>query len=200
MRIVDPGSHVTDTRLDGGKAVRRPQVPPDLRAVFDQLQIDQDVDRAAEIAPAVETGRKAGTRHVVEDGGPVGGKAGIGTLPKGRGGRERQQVRQEVGHLIGEIDPHLGVFDTDMDVHAADQHPPRDAVHVAGEVAVAILPRHALVLPIGERVAAGRDRDEAVILRHLEDTEPQVRQVGPRLGHVGADGGAHLHLAPQEFR
>ena len=54
-----------------------------------------------------------------------GAAAVVAAVPERRGGRQRQKVRQEIGHLSHQIRPQRIVSQADMHMHPADQHPPR---------------------------------------------------------------------------
>jgi len=64
--------------------------------------------------------RHAGAGQFVEHGEPVGFEPRDVALPERRRGREREQMRQEIGGLAEEIDAELVVVDADMNMHAAD--------------------------------------------------------------------------------
>ena len=109
-----------------------------------------------------KAGRQPGARQFVEDGEPVGFQPGTAPAPERRRGAERQQVRQEIGQLVEELDPELLVLDADMDMHAADQHPLGDNLHRSGDLVVAFLVGMRLVGPFGEGMGRGRQRREVV--------------------------------------
>ena len=103
--------------------------------------LHQHVDGALELAEALEALRQAGARQLVEHGEPVALEAGVLALPERRGGRQHQQVRQEIARLVHEVDAQLVVVDADVHVHAADGKPPADPGKVARERLVAGLLR-----------------------------------------------------------
>ena len=111
---------------------------------------------------AREGRRQAGARHLVPHRQAIGVEPGLVAAPEGRGGRQRQQVRQEIGQLVEQVEAERLVLDADMDVHAADQEPPGHHLEVAGERVVALLVGVALQAPLGEGVGRGGDRREAV--------------------------------------
>ncbi len=71
-----------------------------------------------------------GARHLVEDGEPVGFEPRVFALPERRGGRQCQQMRQEIRGLVHQVDAQLVIGNADMDVHAADREPPSDALQI----------------------------------------------------------------------
>ena len=109
-------------------------------------------------------------------------------------------MRQEIGELADQVDAHVLVGDADMDMHAADQHPPRHPLQVAGEAVVAFALGMGLPPPFRERMARGGDGGEVVARRHLGDGAAQPAQIGAGLADGVADPGADLDLALQEFR
>ena len=90
-------------------------------------------------AVAVELLRQASAGEFVENADPIGFQAGILALPERRRRTERQDVGQKIGNLIQQIDPMFRILDPDMDMHAADQQPLRQRLHVLGQNIVSIL-------------------------------------------------------------
>ncbi len=197
--MLEPGEDVADAGLQRREGVRGAQVPPDLGAVLDHAEGDDRVYGAAVLGPAGEVRRQAGARQVVEDREPVAGEAGIGALPVGRGGGEREQVREEVAELAHQVAAQRVVVDPDMDVHPADQHAARDAGEVALEDVVAVLVGRDLVAPVGEGVAGGSDGHEAVPRGVARDAGAQLAQFLAGGADVAAHPGADLDLALQEL-
>ena len=64
---------------------------------------------------------------------------------------------QEVRDLVERVDPEIVVLDADMHVHAADQQPVSDQLHVLLEHVVTFLVRAFLVLPAGKRMGGCGD-------------------------------------------
>ena len=183
-----------------GKVSEGRRIPPDRGGVVDEFQPHQRVDDAAVARPGLEARRQAGAGQVVEDADPVGGEAGVAALPEGRGSGEREQVRQEVGRLVHQVDPGLVVGDADMDMHAADQHPVAHIGEIAAELVVARAVAAGLGGPRGGRVAGGGDRRQAVALRHPGHRAAQADELAARLAGAAADAGADLDLAAEIFR
>ncbi len=151
------------------------------------------------LAVALELLGQAGPRHAVEHADPVGFEPGILALPEGRGGRERQEMRQEVAHLVHQIDAQLVVVEPDMDVQPADDQPPRDALQIAVQHLVALARRRLLLVPEGEGMGRGGDRRHAVASGDLRHGRAQVSEIGARLGDAAAFAGADLDLRAQEL-
>ena len=84
-------------------------------------------------------------------------------------------------------------LDADMDMHAADQHPPRDAREVAAQRVVAVLVGVVLGLPVGEGVAGDGDGGEAVVRGVRRHAGAQALQVVARL----ADGARRPWCRPR---
>ena len=103
-------------------------------------------------------------------------------------------MRQEVAHLVHEVDPQLLVLDADMDMHAADEQTVGHGLHVVGEPLIALLVHIVLLPPIAEGVRRCCDRSEAVIAARPGDTAAQAAQFLPNLADVGANARADFHL------
>jgi hypothetical protein len=82
----------------------RTQVPPDLLAVVDAVQFDEQVDVVLVLGPRVQVIRDPGPREATEDGGAERLQSGVAPNPERRAGRQRQQVRQEVPGLVHQRD------------------------------------------------------------------------------------------------
>ena len=100
-------------------------------------QAHQEIDGAAIFLPALEAIGQAGARQLVVGGEAVALEAGVLAFDERRGGREHEQVRQEVARLVHEVDAQLVVVDAGVHVHAADDEAPADAGEVAGNGLVA---------------------------------------------------------------
>ena len=61
--VLDPRRHVADAELQRAERRMRPDVPPDLLAVVDAVQVDQQVDVAFVLAPRAEVIGHAGARE-----------------------------------------------------------------------------------------------------------------------------------------
>ena len=144
--------------------------------------------------------RDAGARQLVEHGKPVGFEPGDIALPEGRGGREREQVRQEISGLAEEIDAELVVVDADMDVHAADDEAPHHLLQILSKDVVALFVGVLLARPLGERMGRGGDGSEAELAGDSAHGRAQADQIGARLLDRAADLGADFDLRAQEFR
>jgi len=82
--------------------------------------------------------------------------------PEGARGGQRQQVGEEVAGLVHDVDAQLGVRDADVDVHPEDEQLADDVLHLVLEELVPLGLGDALVLPMRERVRAGRGQPKAV--------------------------------------
>ena len=109
-------------------------------------------------------------------------------------------MRQEVAHLIHQIDAQVVVLDPDMYMHATDQQPPGHGLQIAGQGLIAVLVDKLLLLPSREGMGRGGDGRQAVVIRHLGDRGPKIGEVIARLAHGGAGMGADLDLGAQKFR
>ena len=112
---------------------------------------------------------------------------------------EREQVRQEIGRLVQQIDAQLVVGDADMDMHPADRETPADALQIALQALVADALGRLLRLPAGEGMRRRGDRGDAVSRRDRCDRAAQPPQIGPRLVEARADPRPDLDLRAQEL-
>ena len=154
---------------------------------------------AAIFAPTRKTLWCAGARKLVEDGQAIRFEPGVFTLPERRGGRQCQQVRQEIGGLVQEIDAQLIIGDADMHMHAADRKAPTDTLQISLEGAVSYALGSLLRLVAGERMRPGSDRRHVVTARHAGDRAAQSPKLGSRLVEAIADPCPDLDLRAQEF-
>src|SRR5215472_6169471 len=107
---------------------------------------------AAILAPARKALGRAGAWQLVEDGEAIRFEPGVLALPERRGGRHCQQVRQEIGGLVQQIDAQLIVEDADMHMHAADRKAPPDTLQISLEGPVSSALGSLLRLVTGERM------------------------------------------------
>jgi hypothetical protein len=191
---------IGDAHLERRKARRGPQIPPDLGRVLDQPGVHQHLDRAGIFAVAAELMRHAGAGQLVEHRQPVRFEPGRLSLPEGRGGGEREQMRQEIGRLAEQVDAQILVLDADMYVHAANHEPARDLLQILRESVVALLVGVLLAAPFGEGVGGGSDGGKAELGGDGADGRTQPDQLVARLMHGVAHAGADLDLRAQEFR
>jgi hypothetical protein len=150
--IIDPRADIHDARFERREAPARAQVPPDLGRILEQSRIDHDVHVPLIFGIALELFRKSGTWQCVENGQPITFEPRVTTLPKGRGTGECQQVRQEVAHLVHQVDAQRIVIDADVHVHAADEQAPGSTLHFGRERIVAVFAGVFLLGPATERV------------------------------------------------
>ena len=108
-------------------------------------------------------------------------------------------MRQEVGGLAEQVDAQVVVLDADMNMHAADDEPPRHVLQVLGKDVVALFVGMLLALPLGEGVRGGGDRREAELVGNAADRGAKLDQLVAHLLHRPADPCADLELGAQEF-
>jgi hypothetical protein len=154
---------------------------------------------AVVFAEAGEPRRNPGARHIVENGQAIACQPRVLPLPVGRGPAQRQQVRQEIGGLVHQVDPGVVVLDPDMHVHPGNQQPPRHPGEVVLQHVVAFLVGMVLGLPVGRGMAGHGQRGEPVAPGDLGHRRAQAPEILARLGDRGTDPGADLHLAAQEL-
>src|ERR1043166_794837 len=89
--------------IDNGKKIwwdLRPQVPPDLFAVVDAMQLDELLDALLVLGPRAKMIRDAGAGKPAEDRRAIRFQPGIAPRPERRAGGQRQQVRQKIARLV----------------------------------------------------------------------------------------------------
>jgi hypothetical protein len=170
----------------------RPQVPPHLLAVVDAVQLDQRVEVFLVFAPRSELIRDAASRKPAEDRRPVRLEARIAPLPERRAGREREQVGQEVAGLVQELDRAGAIGDGDVDVQPEDQERARQLLELLDDVLVALAGGENLVLPLRERVGAGRGDAQPDALGALGELAADMNDLVLELVDVAADLRADL--------
>ena len=99
----------------------RPDVPPDALGVVDAVGANQKVDEPLEVGPARERVGDVRARELVEHLAAIRLQAGVHAEPERRVGREREQVRQEVAHLVHQVNAGLAILDADVHVQTEDQ-------------------------------------------------------------------------------
>jgi hypothetical protein len=108
-------------------------------------------------------------------------------------------MRQEIGHLVQDIDAGFLVRQRHMDVHPADEQSPCHPAKIPPQVVVAVAVAVALVLPVGKRVTGGRYGGKAELRGFFGHHGAQVSQVCARLVNARADGGADFDLAIEQL-
>ena len=109
-------------------------------------------------------------------------------------------MRQEIRHLVHQVDAQFVIIDADVDVHAADQQSSRRGLHLDGKGPVPVFFRLLLFGPAAEGVRGCRNRRHAVIGGDVDDDAAQPAELDFRFLDVVADLGADLDLRTQEFR
>jgi hypothetical protein len=125
--VLEPRAHVGDAHLQVGKRAegrRSHQIL--LASSMTPLRTSRSTVWRYSAQPSKRPGH-AGARQLLIGGEAVALEAGVLAFGKGRGGRQHEQVRQEIARLVEEIDAQLVVLDADVDVHAADDQPAADA-------------------------------------------------------------------------
>ena len=198
--ILEPGAHVGDAHLERGKAGGGAQVPPDLARVLDDVVAHEQIDGVAVLLPALEAAGQARARQLLVGGEAVALEAGVLALGERRGGREHQQVRQEIARLVHEVDAQLVVLDADVHVHAADDEAAADAGEVAGDGLVALALGRLLRAPAREGVGGGGDGGEAVLAGEARQRcGAGLASSAPAARGGGVHAGADLDLRLQEL-
>ncbi len=143
---------------------------------------------------------QAAARQIAEDGRPIGLQAGGMALPERRRGRERQQVGQEIGRLVHQIDAQLLVLDAGVDVHAADHQARGERLPCRARGRCSAPCRPALGAPVGERVGRRRDQRHAEVAARSRATAARSSISSRRTSAtVAADAGADLDLGLEQL-
>ena len=108
-------------------------------------------------------------------------------------------MREEVGDLGHEVDPHLGVLDAGVHVHPTDDEPIRHHAEIAGERLIPLLVRRLLFPPQGERVGGGGDDGGVVGRGHRPEVAPELSEIFGEVLDAGVGPGSHLHLGAEEL-
>jgi hypothetical protein len=154
---------------------------------------------ALPVGMAVEGLGDARARQIAEDGRPERLEPGILPFPERRGGAQRQEMGEEVGRLVHQVDAQLDVLDPGMDVHAADHEPARQGLEVLGQDAIAV-EVDAFLLPPARR-GMGRDGEQ----RQIEigctvgDRPPEPGELLAQLADVAADRRPDLDLRLEQL-
>ncbi len=199
-RVVEARANVHDARLERRVSRTGPQVPPDARGVFDQPRIHQDIDVALVLRVARESLRQTGARQRIKDCQTVTLESRIAPLPERRRAGQGEQVRQEIRHLVHQVDAQFVVVDADMNVHAADEQSSRRRLHFDSQGVVTVFLRLLLFRPATERVRRRGDRRHSVTCGYVDDDPAQPPQLDLGFLDVLADLGADLDLRPQQLR
>src|SRR5205814_2365564 len=199
-RLVHARCGVADAELDRREGGVRAQVPPDLPAVFDALRPDQELDEVLVLVVGGELRRYPGAGEALPDDLAVRLESRDPRQPERARGRDREQVREEIPRLVHDLDAQLGVGDADVHVQSEDQQLADDVLQLLLEDLVALGLGYVLVLPVRERMRAGRGDTKARRLQQRRDRAAQGRDLVTGLAHVGADLRAGLddrlhHLA-----
>ena len=109
-------------------------------------------------------------------------------------------MRQEIGKLRHQVDAGLIVVQSDMHMHAAYQHAPRNTAKIMFEFTVALLVGEVLLVPVGKGMTGHGERRQTMIFGNAGDDGAQAGEIGASFRHGPAHGGADLYLALQEFR
>ena len=136
----------------------------------------------------------------MQDRQPIAAQAGVSSLPERRRRAQRQQVRQEIRHLVQHVDPVLRIRDPHVHVHPADHHPLRQRLHVFRQRLVALPVRRQLPRPERKRMSGGRHDSQLVRRQRLRQGAPQRRQPFLDLRDRAAHARADLDLRAQELR
>ena len=74
------------------------------------------------------------------------------------------RLRQEVAHLVHQVNRGLAILDADVDVQAEDQVRARHQLHVFDDLQVALVGIDVLGAPVGKRMRGAGTQQQAVLL------------------------------------
>ena len=109
-------------------------------------------------------------------------------------------MRQEVEHLIHQVDTHIFVLDADVHMHPADQETPNDTLERIGECVVLGLVGVELLAPGCERMRRSRDDRQSVFGHDVRNIGAELRKVRPHFLHGAAHRSTDFDLRPDELR
>src|SRR5216684_6957881 len=151
----DFGGHVAHAELESAERGMGANVPPDLFAAVDGIELHEKAEKIFVGAPGFELFGNAGAREAAEDSGAERFQAGVAAHPEGRTGGEREQVRKEIADHVHHVDRGLLVGHGDVDVHAEDQEGALKLLEFLDDVLVALARGDNLIHPTGEGVGTG---------------------------------------------
>ena len=108
-------------------------------------------------------------------------------------------MRQEITHLVHQVDTQCVVIDADVHMHATDDETPRGGLHLHRQLFVAIFFRVLLLDPAAERMRRRRYRRKTMTVRDFDDDFPETGEILARLLHVLADLGTNLDLRAEQL-
>ena len=130
-------------------------VPPQLAAVLDEVHALVGSDDPLEIRQPQQRTRHAGARQRAHDGEPVRLESGLPAAVERRRGRQRVQQRQVAPQRGHDPDARVGIGESGVDMHAADDQAPHAFLERQGELLIALLRRGHLRLPLRKRMGRG---------------------------------------------
>ncbi|SLC83480.1 Uncharacterised protein [Mycobacteroides abscessus subsp. massiliense] len=137
--------------------------------------------------------RETRSGQLLKHHGPIAGVPGVLSLPHRRRGRQRQKVRVVVEHR-GDDRHHLVLGgDTDVHVHAPDQHLPSPPLRPGNQLVVSRRIGELLRGPAGEGVCTGTEQLHAHGLHDRTNGGQGCLQVAHRLADRPADTRHHLN-------
>src|SRR5713101_4976405 len=150
----DFGGDVAHAELESAERGMGANVPPDLFAAVDGIELHEKAEKIFVGAPGFELFGNAGAREAAEDSGAERFQAGVAAHPEGRTGGEREEVREEIADHVHHVDRGLFVGHGNVDVHAEDQQRTRELLQFFDNVLVTLAGGNNLVDPARERMGA----------------------------------------------
>ena len=198
-RVFDPRADICDAHFQGGKSRTRPDVPPHFRGIFQQACRNHQIDGSTVLPVAFEPFRQSGARKLVENAEAVGTQSRIRAFPERRRGAQGEQVWQEIRDLVEGVDSDIVVLDADMHVHAANQQPIRDELHILLQHVIALFVRALLVSPACKGMGGCGDWGQPVLRREVRHHTPKAHDLAPHLRNRVADRSANFDLCAHKF-
>src|SRR5260370_2953341 len=197
----DFGGDIAHAEFESAEGGMRADVPPDLLAAVDAVELDKKVEKIFVGAPGFELLGNAGARETAKDSGAERFQAGVAADLERRAGGKGEKVGKKVADHVHHVDRGLLVRHGDVDVHAEDQEGTRELLQFFDDVLVALAGGDDLVDPTGKRVRAGGGDLQACALSGGDQLATSAMHLDAELSDVFAnfcagldDGLVHLML------
>jgi len=175
--IMEPGTHIANAHLQRREARARPNIPPEFGGVLDEARRHHLPQETLIFTIAVEQIRYSSARGSVEHTEPLGYQACFHAFPKWGRRTQHQQMRHEITGLTHQIDSEVFVFNSNVDMKAANQQTAGQRLKIPGEEFVSFLVGVLLIVPQSEWVCRSGNGRQPVLSRHLGNGRPQMGKI-----------------------
>src|SRR5260370_12212997 len=197
----DFGGDIAHAEFESAEGGMRADVPPDLLAAVDAVELDKKVEKIFVGAPGFELLGNVGARETAKDSGAERFQAGVAAHPERRAGGKGGKVGKKVAEHVHHVDRGLLVRHGDVDVHTEDQEGTRELLQFFDDVLVALAGGDDLIDPTREGVRAGGGDLQADALSGSDELATRAMHLDAELSDVFAnfcagfdDGLVHLML------